>query len=167
MLYRRNRGFSGTVVSTILMSQKVKATVLLEFESGHKEAVAIPDMEVLGSWVGAKAGQSRPIYEVVHPSINGVYQHHNVGVAILDLLRVAIMELNPEWCKRGPGNLGVLAHPTKPEYVTPEMANELQSQEQRLLLSNGPVDERQRQQGPNTSMDEVDTALAEANKKDA
>jgi hypothetical protein len=37
---------------------------------------------------------------------------------------------------------------------------------QSKMLSKGPVDERQRQQGPNTTMEELDAALADANKKD-
>jgi hypothetical protein len=79
---------------------KVKATVTLEFENNLKEETTVDDLEVLGSWIGKDYGQSRPIWEVQRSGINGVYQHHNLGVAILDLLRVAIIELNPEWCKK-------------------------------------------------------------------
>lgn len=87
------------------MPQKVQATVTLEFEGGHQETVTIEGLEVLGQWFGAGVGQGRPVYEVRHPSVNGVYQHHNVGVALLDLLRVAIIDLNPEWCKTPGGSV--------------------------------------------------------------
>lgn len=141
--------------------QKVKATVILEFESGHKEAVAIDDLLVLGSF--KSSFQSRPIYEVVHPNVNGVYQHHNVGVALLDLLRVAILDLNPAWCKSGPGNFDQLARPTKPE-MTADMARQLEQQSLRMLGAS--EEQVQQVRGPGTDFSEIDKVLKETNQQE-
>lgn len=95
---------------------KVKGTVILEFENDTTESVTIEGCEVKGSWIGKGSGQSRPIYDVVHPGVNGVYQHHNVGVALLDLLRVAIIQLNPDWCKAGPSGTPTMSQSISPTH---------------------------------------------------
>ena len=96
---------------------KVQASVLLVFEDGHREAVTIDGIQVLGNWAGFSAGQARPIYDVTHPSFNGVYQHHNVGVAILDALRVAIIDTNPDWCKAGSAGIKKIERSSAPTHV--------------------------------------------------
>jgi hypothetical protein len=116
-------------------NQKVKATVILEFEDGPTEFVQIENLEVVGSWIGKEAGQARPIWEVRHPSINGIYQHHNIGVAFLDLLRVAIIELTPDWCKFDPRKYRRLLHSSVPQ-LSPELADKLGDEAKRLLTSD-------------------------------
>ena len=95
----------------------VQASVLLEFEDGHKEAITIDGIQVLGNWAGLSAGQARPIYDVIHPSFNGVYQHHNVGVAILDALRVAIIDKNPTWCQAGSAGIKKIERSSSPTHT--------------------------------------------------
>ena len=109
---------------------KVRATVVLEFfDSGdaqepRAESVTVDNLEVLGTW--KSVNQGRPIFEVTHPKINGVYQHHNVGVALLDLLRVAVIDLQPDWCKGDIRNFKKLERSSNP-VITEEIASQAAS----------------------------------------